>query len=152
MLNAMAQEKFRIAIGSDHAGFRYKGLIIDMLREAGHDVTDMGTYSDEAVDYPLFIRPVAESVARGEHDRGIVLGGSGNGEAIVANRVRGVRCTLCWNVESAKLGRSHNNANVLSIGERMVSVDEMRAIVETWLHTPFEGGRHERRIRELDEI
>jgi ribose 5-phosphate isomerase B len=152
MLNAMAQEKFRIAIGSDHAGFRYKGLIIDMLREAGHDVTDMGTYSDEAVDYPLFIRPVAESVARGEHDRGIVLGGSGNGEAIVANRVRGVRCTLCWNVESAKLGRSHNNANVLSIGERMVSVDEMRAIVETWLHTPFEGGRHERRIREIDEI
>jgi len=104
------------------------------------------------VDYPLFIRPVAESVARGEHDRGIVLGGSGNGEAIVANRVRGVRCTLCWNVESAKLGRSHNNANVLSIGERMVSVDEMRAIVETWLHTPFEGGRHERRIREIDEI
>jgi ribose 5-phosphate isomerase B len=148
----MAQEKFRIAIGSDHAGFRYKGLIIDMLGEAGHDVTDMGTYSDEAVDYPLFIRPVAESVARGEHDRGIVLGGSGNGEAIVANRVRGVRCTLCWNVESAKLGRSHNNANVLSIGERMVSVDEMRAIVETWLHTPFEGGRHERRIREIDEI
>jgi ribose 5-phosphate isomerase B len=148
----MAQEKFRIAVGSDHAGFRYKGLIIDMLREAGHDVTDMGTYSDEAVDYPLFIRPVAESVARGEHDRGIVLGGSGNGEAIVANRVRGVRCTLCWNVESAKLGRSHNNANVLSIGERMVSVDEMRAIVETWLHTPFEGGRHERRIQEIDEI
>ena len=148
----MAQEKFRIAIGSDHAGFRYKGLIIDMLGKAGHDVTDMGTYSDEAVDYPLFIRPVAESVARGEHDRGIVLGGSGNGEAIVANRVRGVRCTLCWNVESAKLGRSHNNANVLSIGERMVSVDEMRAIVETWLHTPFEGGRHERRIREIDEI
>jgi len=148
----MAQEKFRIAIGSDHAGFRYKGLIIDMLREAGHDVTDMGTYSDEAVDYPLFIRPVAESVARGEHDRGIVLGGSGNGEAIVANRVRGVRCTLCWNVESAKLGRSHNNANVLSIGERMVSVDEMRAIVDTWMHTPFEGGRHERRIQEIDEI
>jgi ribose 5-phosphate isomerase B len=123
-----------------------------MLREAGHDVTDMGTYSDEAVDYPLFIRPVAESVARGEHDRGIVLGGSGNGEAIVANRVRGVRCTLCWNVESAKLGRSHNNANVLSIGERMVTVDEMRAIVETWLHTPFEGGRHERRIQEIDQI
>jgi ribose 5-phosphate isomerase B len=148
----MAQEKFRIAIGSDHAGFRYKGLIIEMLREAGHDVTDMGTYSDEAVDYPLFIRPVAEAVARGEHDRGIVLGGSGNGEAIVANRVRGIRCTLCWNVESAKLGRSHNNANVLSIGERMVTVDEMRAIVNTWLDTPFEGGRHERRIREIDEI
>ena len=149
----MAQQaKMRIAIGSDHAGFRYKGLIVDMLREAGHDVTDMGTYSDEAVDYPLFIRPVAESVARGEHDRGIVLGGSGNGEAIVANRVRGIRCTLCWNTESARLGRSHNDSNILSIGERMVSVEEMRAIVNTWLETPFEGGRHERRIREIDEI
>jgi ribose 5-phosphate isomerase B len=104
------------------------------------------------VDYPLYIRPVAEAVARGEYDRGIVLGGSGNGEAIVANRVRGVRCTLCWNVESARLGRAHNDANVLSIGERMVSVEEMRAIVNTWLETPFDGGRHERRIREIDEV
>ena len=141
----------RIAIGSDHAGFRYKGLIIDLLRDRGHDVTDMGTNSEEAVDYPLFIRPVAESVASGDHERGIVLGGSGNGEAIVANRVRGIRCVLCWNVESAKLGRSHNNANMLSIGERMVSVDEMRAIVNTWLDTPFDGGRHERRIQEIDQ-
>ena len=122
-----------------------------MLRSDGHEVTDMGTDSEEAVDYPLYIRPVAEAVARGEYDRGIVLGGSGNGEAIVANRVRGVRCTLCWNVESAKLGRAHNDANVLSIGERMVSEDEMRAIVNTWLETPFDGGRHERRIREIDE-
>ena len=143
--------KYKIAIGSDHAGFRYKGIIVGMLRADGHEVTDMGTYSDEAVDYPLFIRPVAESVARGEHDRGIVLGGSGNGEAIVANRVRGIRCALCWNVESAKLGRAHNNANMISIGERMVSVDEMRAIVNTWLETPFDGGRHERRIQEIDE-
>ena len=122
-----------------------------MLRSDGHEVTDMGTDSEEAVDYPLYIRPVAEAVARGEYDRGIVLGGSGNGEAIVANRVRGVRCTLCWNVESAKLGRAHNDANVLSIGERMVSEDEMRAIVNTWLETPFDVGRHERRIREIDE-
>jgi ribose 5-phosphate isomerase B len=147
----MAEQKFKIAIGSDHAGFRYKGLIIEMLRSAGHDVTDMGTDSAEAVDYPLFIRPVAESVARGDHDRGIVLGGSGNGEAIVANRVHGVRCTLCWNVESARLGRAHNDSNCLSIGERMVSVDEMTSIVNTWLNTPFEGGRHERRIREIDQ-
>jgi ribose 5-phosphate isomerase B len=143
--------KFRIAIGSDHAGYRYKSIIVDMLRGEGHEVTDMGTDSEEPVDYPLFIRPVAESVAGGGHDRGIVLGGSGNGEAIVANRVRGIRCTLCWNVESARLGRSHNDANVLSIGERMVSVDEMKAIVHTWLETPFEGGRHERRIREIDD-
>ena len=125
---------------------------MEMLRSDGHDVTDMGTHSDDAVDYPLYIRPVAEAVARGEYDRGIVLGGSGNGEAIVANRVRGIRCTLCWNVESAKLGRAHNDANVLSIGERMVSVEEMRAIVNTWLETPFDGGRHERRIREIDEV
>jgi ribose 5-phosphate isomerase B len=148
----MSENTLRIAIGSDHAGYRYKGIIVEMLRADGHDVTDMGTHSDEAVDYPLYIRPVAEAVARGEYDRGIVLGGSGNGEAIVANRVRGIRCTLCWNVESAKLGRAHNDANVLSIGERMVSVDEMRAIVSTWLDTPFDGGRHERRIREIDEV
>lgn len=146
----MTERRYKVAIGSDHAGFRYKGLIIEMLRAAGHEVTDMGTYSPESVDYPLFIRPVAEAVARGEFERGIVLGGSGNGEAIVANRVRGVRCTLCWNVESARLGRAHNNANVLSIGERMVSEDEMRAIVTTWFETPFDGGRHEKRIEEID--
>ena len=143
--------KFSIAIGSDHAGFRYKALIIEMLRQDGHKVEDMGTYSDEAVDYPVWIRPVAEAVARGDYDRGIVLGGSGNGEAIVANRVRGIRCTLCWNVESARLGRSHNDANVLSLGERMVTVDEMREIVRVWLTTEFEGGRHLRRIEAIDQ-
>lgn len=148
----MSDKRFSIAIGSDHAGFRYKTLIVEMLREAGHQVTDMGTDSEEAVDYPLFIRPVAEAVARGEYERGIVLGGSGNGEAIVANRVRGVRCTLCWNVESARLGRAHNNANVLSLGERMVSESEMKEIVNTWLTTPFDGGRHQRRIDEIDEV
>jgi ribose 5-phosphate isomerase B len=148
----MTERRYRIAIGSDHAGYRYKTIIVEMLRSAGHDVTDMGTDSEEPVDYPPFIRPVAESVARGDHDRGIVLGGSGNGEEIVANRVRGVRCSLCWNVESARLGRAHNDANVLSLGERMMSVDEMKEIVGTWLHTPFEGGRHERRIRQIDEM
>lgn len=147
----MAERKYRIAVGSDHAGYRYKTIIVEMLQEAGHDVTDMGTYSEDPVDYPLFIRPVAESVARGDHERGIVLGGSGNGEAIVANRVRGVRCSLCWNVESAQLGRAHNDANVLSLGERMMSVGMMKEIVYTWLATPFDGGRHERRIRQIDE-
>lgn len=141
----------RIAIGSDHAGFRYKSIIVNMLRAEGHDVTDMGTDSEEAVDYPKYVRPVAESVARGEHERGIVLGGSGNGEAIVANRVRGIRCALCWNVESARLGRSHNDANMISLGERMMSADDAIAIVRTWLETPFEGGRHERRIQQIDE-
>lgn len=140
----------KIAIGSDHAGFRYKELIRAHLQQAGHDVTDLGTYSAETVDYPIYIRPVAEGVARGEFERGIVLGGSGNGEAIVANRVRGVRCALCWNEESAKLGRMHNDANVISIGERMVDEALCLKIVDTWLSTPFEGGRHIRRIELID--
>src|SRR5688500_7224828 len=122
----------RIVIGSDHAGFRYKEAIKEHLTNIGHEVTDLGTESEEAVDYPLFIRPVAEAVARGEYPRGIVLGGSGNGEAIVANRTRGVRCTLCWNVETARLAREHNDANVLSLGERMVAERDARAIVDGW--------------------
>jgi ribose 5-phosphate isomerase B len=140
----------KIAIGSDHAGFEYKGSIIAFLQKLGHEVKDMGTYSDAAVDYPLFIRPVAEAVAHGEYERGIVLGGSGNGEAIVANRVRGVRCALCWNVESARLGRQHNNANAISIGQRMMTLEMALEIVKTWLDTPFEGGRHQKRIEEID--
>jgi ribose 5-phosphate isomerase B len=139
-----------IAIGSDHAGFRYKELLRARLAELGHSVQDFGTYSADQCDYPTFIRPVAEAVARGDFDRGIVLGGSGNGEAIVANRVPGVRCALCWNLETARLGRAHNNANVISIGERTVSEAEAIAILETWLTTPFEGGRHQRRIDLID--
>lgn len=140
----------KIAIGSDHAGYAYKELLRAHLTKLGNTVHDFGTNSAEPVDYPKFIRPVAEAVARGEFERGVVLGGSGNGEAIVANRVPGVRCALCWNVESARLGRAHNNANVISIGERMVSGDEAIAIVNTWLATPFDGGRHQRRIDEID--
>src|SRR3984957_16439374 len=140
--------KMKIAIGSDHAGFQYKERIREFLAKLGHDVRDMGTYSDAAVDYPLFIRPVAEAVARGEYERGIVLGGSGNGEAMVANRVKGVRCALCWNLDSARLGRQHNNANVISIGQRMMPPEMALDIVKTWLDTPFEGGRHQRRIEE----
>jgi ribose 5-phosphate isomerase B len=140
----------KIAIGSDHAGYRYKELLKGHLLELGHEVQDMGTDSTEPVDYPLFIRPVALAVARGEAERGIVLGGSGNGEAIVANRVPGVRCALCWNVETARLGRAHNNANVLSIGERMISESDAVAIVDTWLATPFDGGRHQHRIDMID--
>ena len=139
-----------IAIGSDHAGFRYKGRIIEWLRARGHEVTDFGTHSTKPVDYPVYIRPVAEAVSRGEFERGIVLGGSGNGEAMVANRVRGVRCALCWNVESARLARQHNDSNVLSLGERLIPESELFNIVETWLTTGFEGGRHLRRIQEID--
>jgi ribose 5-phosphate isomerase B len=140
----------KIAIGSDHAGFQYKESIRQMLAEAGHTIVDFGTHSTESVDYPKFIRPVALAVARGECERGIVLGGSGNGEAIVANRVPGVRCTLCWSLESARLGRQHNDANVLSLGERMIPLELALEIVRVWLETPFEGGRHVARIREID--
>ena len=140
----------KIAIGSDHAGFEYKEKIREFLSAQGHVVTDFGTNSNAPVDYPLFIRPVAEAVASGACERGVVLGGSGNGEAIVANRVRGVRCALCWNAESARLGRQHNNANVISLGQRMVSLETALELVRIWLETPFEGGRHQHRIDLID--
>ncbi|HEX2222732.1 MAG TPA: ribose 5-phosphate isomerase B [Thermoanaerobaculia bacterium] len=142
----------KIAIGSDHAGFRYKEAIREHLTRQGHEVQDFGTYSTDSVDYPVFILPVARAVAAGEAERGIVLGGSGNGEAMAANRVKGVRCALCWNPESARLGRSHNDANVISLGERMMSLETALEIVGIWLETPFEGGRHVRRIQLLDEL
>jgi ribose 5-phosphate isomerase B len=141
----------KIAIGSDHAGFRYKETIKALLTELGHVVDDFGTDSEEPVDYPLFIRPVALTVARGEADRGVVLGGSGNGEAMVANRVKGVRCALCWNVKAARLARQHNDANMISLGQRMITEEVALEIVRTWLETPFEGGRHLRRIQLIDQ-
>ena len=140
----------RIAIGSDHAGYRYKEAIKRHLAAQGCEVLDFGTHSLESTDYPRWIRPVAEAVARGEADRGIVLGGSGNGEAIVANRVTGVRCALAWNAESARLGREHNDANCLSIGERMMSEHDALHVVDVFLDTPFEGGRHVRRVEMID--
>jgi len=139
-----------IGIGSDHAGFLYKEEIRTFLAGLGHTVKDFGTHTLDPVDYPLFIRPVAEAVARGEVERGIVLGGSGNGEAITANRVHGIRCALCWNEESARLARQHNDANMISLGERMMDVKMALIIVRIWLETPFEGGRHEKRIRLID--
>lgn len=140
----------KIAIGSDHAGFRYKQEIITHLQDAGHEVTDFGTNSDAPVSYVTFIRPVAEAVAAGKYERGIVLGGSGNGEAMTANRVHGIRCGLCWNLESARLTRRHNDANVLSLGERMMDLPTALAITDVFLTTAFEGGRHLERIRQLD--
>jgi len=142
----------RIAIAADHAGYRYKEEIKPWLTDLGHEVVDFGTDSVEAADYPLFIRPAADAVTAGDCDRGIVLGGSGNGEAMAANRVAGVRCALCWNVETARLARQHNDANMLSLGERLVSLDQALDIVRTWLETPFEGGRHRRRIEMIDSI
>lgn len=140
----------KIAIGSDHAGFDYKQRIIAHLQKAGHDVKDFGTHSNESTDYPLWIIPTAEAAVSGEFDRGIVLGGSGNGEAIAANKVKGVRASLCWSDETAEAARMHNNANVLSLGQRMISIETALRIVDIWLKTPFEGGRHEKRIAEMD--
>ena len=136
----------KIAIGSDHAGFEYKEKIKTVLAGLGHEVLDFGTVGTQPVDYPLFIRPTAEAVARGECERGIVLGGSGNGEAIVANKVHGIRCALCWSLETARLAREHNDSNVLSLGQRMIPEELALEIVKVWLATPFAGGRHARRI------
>ena len=140
----------RIAIGSDHAGVAYKANLVELLHELGHEVKDFGTNTEESVDYPDYIRPVAEAVARGEFDRGIVLGGSGNGEQMVANKVRGIRCALCWDTTTARLARQHNDANVVSIGQRVVGIEAARDLVKVFLSTDFEGGRHERRIAKME--
>lgn len=141
----------RIAIGSDHAGFQFKAILIDLMRGLGHEVEDFGTHSEEPVDYPDHVRPVAQAVARGEYDRGVVLGGSGNGEAIVANKVKGVRCALCWDVTTARLARQHNDANVVSLGQRVVSLEAAKDLLAVFLSTEFEGGRHVRRIEKIAE-
>ncbi len=142
----------KISLGSDHAGFQLKEKVKALLGDLGHEVKDFGTFSAEPpVDYPLFIRPAAEAVVRGETERGIVFGGSGNGEAMAANKIRGVRCALCWNEEVAALSRQHNDANVLSLGERVIPEEMALKIVRIWLTTDFEGGRHVRRIAMLDD-
>ena len=148
----MTLRSMRIAIAADHAGFHYKTMLARHLAAAGHDVVDFGTTSTDPVDYPDFVHPAAEAVATGGCERGVVLGGSGNGEAMTANRHRGVRCAVCWNEESARLARAHNDANMISLGERMIAEDLAARIVDVWLATPFEGGRHQARIRKLDDF
>jgi ribose 5-phosphate isomerase B len=142
----------KISLGTDHAGFRYKESVKRFLQELGHEVKDCGTFSEEPVDYPVFIPPAAQAVVRGECDRAIVFGGSGNGEAMAANKVHGARCALCWNEETARLSRQHNDANVLSIGQRMIPEDLALKIVRVWLETAFEGGRHQKRVEELNAM
>jgi len=139
-----------IALASDHAGFRYKERLKVRLVELGHEPRDFGTHSTEPADYPEFVRAAAGAVARGDCERGIVLGGSGNGEAMAANRVRGIRCAVCWSLESARLARAHNDANMIALGERLLSEADALAILDVFLTTSFDGGRHERRIRALD--
>ena len=143
----------KVAVGSDHAGFGLKTAVIAQLTELGHEAIDFGTHSAESVDYPDFIKPAAEAAAKGEADRAIVIGGSGNGEAIVANKVSGIRCSLCHDVTTARLAREHNDANALSLGARIIGSEVARDVVTVWLATPFSGDeRHARRIRKISEI
>ncbi len=140
----------RIAIASDHAGFVYKEAIKQHLSQQGHTIQDFGCDSPERCDYPDFIRPAAQAVGNGECERGIVLGGSGNGEAIVANKTRGVRCALVWSEDTARWARGHNDANVMAIGERTISQGEALRLVDIWLQEPFEGGRHAPRVSKIE--
>jgi ribose 5-phosphate isomerase B len=142
----------RVAIGSDHAGFALKAHLSETLISLGHEVDDLGTDSEEPVDYPPICAAVGRAVVKGEADRGIVLGGSGQGEQMTANKIRGVRAALCNDLYTARMSREHNDANVLSIGARIVAHQLADEILTLWLTTPFEGGRHERRIAEIAEI
>ncbi len=142
----------RVVLGSDHAGFHLKQVVASHLRGNGHEVEDIGTFSDEPVDYPWFCATAARAVARGTVDRGIVLGGSGQGEAISANKVHGARAALCHDETTARLARLHNDANVLSLGARILGPDLALAIVDVFFSTDFEGGRHVKRLAEVGDI
>ncbi|MSO59635.1 MAG: ribose 5-phosphate isomerase B [Ilumatobacteraceae bacterium] len=142
----------RIAIGADHAGFLLKQHLIEMLVANGHEVQDLGTHSQESVDYPHICASVGRAVRDGDADVGVVLGGSGQGEQLAANKVRGVRAALCNDLYTARMAREHNNANVLSMGARVVGIGLAEEILTMFLATPFAGGRHERRVQQLSEI
>ena len=142
----------RVAIGSDHAGFELKGELCGLLDELRVEYRDYGTFGPEPVDYPDFIAPVARAVARGDHERGIVIGGSGTGEAIVANKIRGIRCVEAADPVTARLGREHNDANVLSLGSRIIGTEVARACVRAFLDGEFTGGRHMARIEKISRI
>jgi ribose 5-phosphate isomerase B len=142
----------RVSMGSDHAGYRLKEELKAFLREEGHEVLDFGTDSEETVDYPDFCAAAARAVVDGRADRGIVLGGSGQGEQLAANKVRGTRAALCNDLHLAELSRRHNDANVLAMGGRIVATELAKEIVKLWLDTPFEGGRHVKRLEQVAEI
>lgn len=147
----MLTKNMKIALGTDHAGYKLKETIKRHLVESGHEVVDFGTKSEESVDYPDFIIPAAECVSRKDADLGVVFGGSGNGEAIAANKVKGIRCAVCWSEWSGRLAKQHNNANVVALGGRVVSEKEGIKIIDAWLSSEFEGGRHQRRIDKIKE-
>lgn len=141
---------YKIAIGSDHAGFATKEVVIEHLKKRGNTVKDFGTFSEDSVDYPDFARPVAQSVANGEFDLGFVLCGSGNGVNMSANKVTGARSALCWIPEIATLARQHNNANVCAIPARFISVEKAKEIADAFLKNDFEGGRHLKRVNKIE--
>ena len=146
----MHHQSLIISIGSDHAGFRLKSPISQLLEARGHTILDFGCMSEDSCDYPDHVRPAAQAVASGKADLGIVLGGSGNGEAIVANKEKGVRCGVCWDTWSAGMTKEHNNANCIAIGARSVSEQLALEIVTAWLDAEFKGGRHDRRINKIE--
>ena len=142
---------YTIALGTDHAGYQYKEAIKHALEAEGHTIKDFGTHSEESCDYPDYVRPAAEAVVHGDADYAIVLGGSGNGEAMVANKVKGIRCGLCWSPFTAEMTRLHNDANCLAIGARTISETQALEVVRIFLGTAFEtGGRHERRVAKIE--
>lgn len=142
----------KVAIGSDHAGYDLKGHLVDALAELGHEVNDLGTDSPEPVDYPAICAAVGREVAEGRAERGVVLGGSGQGEQLAANKVKGVRAALCNDLYTARLSRQHNDANVLAMGGRIVGLGLAREILELWMSTDFAGGRHEARIEQITAL
>lgn len=142
----------RVSMGSDHAGYRLKEELKTFLQTEGHEVLDVGTDSEETVDYPDFCAAAARAVIDGRVDRAIVLGGSGQGEQLAANKVRGTRAALCNDLHLAQLSRRHNDANVLAMGGRIVATELAKEIVKLWLATPFDGGRHARRLEQIAEI
>lgn len=139
----------KIAIGADHAGFEYKELLKKWLEKNGYPVKDFGTFNTDSVDYPDFAHPVASAVEKKEFNLGLLLCGSANGVAITANKHQGVRAAICWNEEVAELARHHNNANIVCIPARFVSYEVAQKILDRFLHTSFEGGRHERRVEKI---
>lgn len=141
-----------LVIGCDHGGYERKGYVVNKLRENGYTVKDMGTHSEESVDYPDFIHPVASGIQSGEYERGIIICGSGNGAQMTANKYSNVRAALCWKKELAELARLHNNANILSIPGRFVSDEEAWEMVDVFIKTCFEGGRHQKRVEKISQI
>jgi len=140
----------KIAIGGDHAGYDLKKVLIDKLEKEGYEVKDFGPFSDESVDYPDYVHPLATAVHNGEFTFGIAICGSGNGVSMVANKHAGIRAALCWQPELARLARAHNDANILSLPARYISKEDAIACVEAFLSEPFEGGRHQRRVEKVN--